>query len=826
MRKSTTTTRLTTTRSRLTTATKRRSQKRSTPTRAGGVKLVLLVALVLGTFTTELLAAGLDTRTAGIFGYGLPFSNLGAGILTLLLMSFAAAKTMAATYYVRTTGNDSNSGTSAGSAWATFDHAADNTSAGDIVYFGAGTYNEKVEPSVDGSSGNPIQFIADTDGSQTGDAGDVILRGYDTKDSKYTEAIKLDKDDYLEFIGIKFTASGKDVVKIKDSVGIKLTNCEVYDSNIGIKLEEKSEVTLINCLIRDNAKSGINHKAKDDYIITVTNCTIVNNAEEGILQEDGDLVLTNTIISGSGKEGIEDAGKSFIHTYNLFYNNASGHIKNGSASTGEIFVDPNFISASNFRLNFSSPAIDAGTSSGAPSDDFDGASRPADGGYDIGCFEKRFGLIGHWKLDETTGTTADDASGEENDGTLYGPTFATRSYSPVPDGSTAVELDGSFDYVSIPNDSSLQVTDEFTIMAWVRAHAFGASDDVDTILRKGTTNPVNYSLAIVDGKASVILDGNDGPSGNYSGDTVLDVDRWYHVAATWDGTEVKVYVNGVQDHSTTHSHSTSLGTDTRSLYIGGHDNGDAFDGVIDDVRFNDVALPADYISSVYGLMAHYKFDESSGTTADDASGNESDGTLVSSPTWQPSGGRVDGAVEFSASNSITIPDPGVGSGSFSVSTWIKSTDRTGYEKDYGAGVVRSTHGDEIGDWLISVDKNGSLCFYYWHESGNAQDAIAYTADDVIADGAWYHVVVIWDGTNQKIYVDNVEQTISGTRDTSTGWGTASEVGQSYDDVKYRFDGLVDELRIFNREIIVDEIDDLYGEGAPTGIRILKWQEKK
>lgn len=73
----------------------------------------------------------------------------------------------AATYYVRTDGNNSNSGlsNSAGGAWLTIDYAADNTSAGDIVRVQSGTYEERVTPSVNG-----VTFVCD---------GTVIIDGID-----------------------------------------------------------------------------------------------------------------------------------------------------------------------------------------------------------------------------------------------------------------------------------------------------------------------------------------------------------------------------------------------------------------------------------------------------------------------------------------------------------------------------------------------------------------------------------------------------------------------------------------------------------------------
>lgn len=85
-----------------------------------------------------------------------------------------------ATYYVRKTGSDSNAGTSAGAAKLTIQAAVNlATTAGDIVYVGAGAYRETVTLAASGSSGNPIQIIGDYSGAQTGDAGVVRITGSD-----------------------------------------------------------------------------------------------------------------------------------------------------------------------------------------------------------------------------------------------------------------------------------------------------------------------------------------------------------------------------------------------------------------------------------------------------------------------------------------------------------------------------------------------------------------------------------------------------------------------------------------------------------------------
>ncbi len=85
------------------------------------------------------------------------------------------------TYYVRKTGSDAAAGTSAGAAWLTIDKAQTVMTAGDTVYVGAGTYREQITCDTNaGTSGSPIRYVADTDGTQTSDAGLVYITALDS----------------------------------------------------------------------------------------------------------------------------------------------------------------------------------------------------------------------------------------------------------------------------------------------------------------------------------------------------------------------------------------------------------------------------------------------------------------------------------------------------------------------------------------------------------------------------------------------------------------------------------------------------------------------
>ena len=157
-----------------------------------------------------------------------------------------------------------------------------------------------------------------------------------------------------------------------------------------------------------------------------------------------------------------------------------------------------------------------------------------------------YGSIGHWKLNQTSGTTATDSSVFARNGTVSG----TANWSSDCGGMGVFDFNGSSNYITITNASHLQPTSALTIAAWVKGDSWASGTEVDAILRKGDNNPNNYQLSISDGRVELLLDGNDGAG--VRSNTILLTGQWYHVAVTWDGSNVKIYIDGVLDNTVAH----------------------------------------------------------------------------------------------------------------------------------------------------------------------------------------------------------------------------------------------------------------------------------
>src|SRR5882672_9200340 len=195
------------------------------------------------------------------------------------------------------------------------------------------------------------------------------------------------------------------------------------------------------------------------------------------------------------------------------------------------------------------------------------------------------GLVAAYSFNESSGTTAADASGTGNTGMVSGAAWTTAGKN-----SGALTFSGN-GRVTIPDSPSLRLSSAMTLEAWVRPSTVSAAwRDViykgdDNYFLEGTT-PTNSRPAI---------GGTYGTTNAVTyGTPALKANTWSHLAATYDGATVRLYVNGTQTSST--ARTGTLAASANPLQIGGDSiYGQYFSGVIDDVRVYNMALTATQI---------------------------------------------------------------------------------------------------------------------------------------------------------------------------------------------------------------------------------------
>ena len=192
---------------------------------------------------------------------------------------------------------------------------------------------------------------------------------------------------------------------------------------------------------------------------------------------------------------------------------------------------------------------------------------------------------GHWALNEGTGTALTDSSGNNISGVTYNsPSWVAGQYG------TALNLNGSNQYALINDNALLDVTDHFTLSAWMYA-------DTDS----------STSQHMVIGKSSDFRFGYSGGVSSFGLYAPTAIGRWvctavtkgawHHVAATYNGSRVRLYVDGNLANEEVVKPG-SVATDYR-VYIGSYSGTTyCFDGTIDDIRIYNVVLSGAAINAV------------------------------------------------------------------------------------------------------------------------------------------------------------------------------------------------------------------------------------
>lgn len=198
------------------------------------------------------------------------------------------------------------------------------------------------------------------------------------------------------------------------------------------------------------------------------------------------------------------------------------------------------------------------------------------------------GLISYWRLNETTGTSAADAQGSNTGTYANGVTLGANGLLQT-DSDKAVSFDGVDDAVTVPDSSSLSPTAQMSIEAWVRPTNVSGHRNIatkDWILRVDTPSEGNqFSFFVnVGGAYEPRVKSGVVPSANTT----------YHVVGTYDGSNLRIYVNG--DLKGTQPRSGAIVDGPGNLSIGGSS---WWNGTIDEVAFYNTALSATQVGNHY-----------------------------------------------------------------------------------------------------------------------------------------------------------------------------------------------------------------------------------
>jgi len=223
----------------------------------------------------------------------------------------------------------------------------------------------------------------------------------------------------------------------------------------------------------------------------------------------------------------------------------------------------------------------------------------------------------HFNMNDDLATTNVVESISGNDGTAN---FNTEDNSVVGKVNKALSFNGTGDYVNLGSTADGNYT-SMTISAWIKRTG-DTPATWSTHLHRGPTTAVGTSVFFIGTEAtthnivSTIGAGASGPS-YLSGDTNVftELDTWYHVLTSWDGTTARVYVDNIEKVSYALSaanftaYTATQGSAITRIGASGNASGYLVEGEIDDVRIYDTALTVDEVSAIYNSGAGTEIDD-------------------------------------------------------------------------------------------------------------------------------------------------------------------------------------------------------------------------
>ena len=376
----------------------------------------------------------------------------------------------------------------------------------------------------------------------------------------------------------------------------------------------------------------------------------------------------------------------------------------------------------------------------------------------------------------------------------------------------AASFNGSSSYIAVPNAAGVSPSSAVTIEAWIYPVSY---NNFPAILTKNYKT--SYALFLnTSGKIRFYPKGGIGVA--FEGNTAVPLNRWSHVAATYDGSSTKLYIDGNLDASSS-SITGAIGSNTDSAYIGCDRESTGptyfFSGYIDELRLwsnaktqadiqRDMYVPLGTISAggIYGgILSAWRFNNN----AVDEGGNTFNNGFERNMTYidfrQKPVNYVDynGALALNGTtdycSSIAFETSYSSPNAITLESWIKR-DTTGTQP-VNENIINRSGGTTRYNYAMFITPSGSLIFQI-----NDGAFTLSSASGIITLGQWYHAAASYNSANGRavLYIngDSVATTIfSGNPlindnpdDIYIGGIGASNFSGN------KFKGMIDEVRIW------------------------------
>jgi hypothetical protein len=420
------------------------------------------------------------------------------------------------------------------------------------------------------------------------------------------------------------------------------------------------------------------------------------------------------------------------------------------------------------------------------------------------------------------------AQGSANDsvGSSHGIIHGNVSFVPGRVGQ-AFDFDGVGDYVDLGNDASINLPGSLSVSLWVNLDTL----DHYKYLFADFNAAGNTSQGAL-GAGNEFVPGapaggpwfywyqtyTDGTRDFLFDTTALELNRWYHLVAVRDDAAktVQLFVDGVEKANLSYA-GKSIVPLQRNKFLGGAGPDfppDDMDGQLDEVAIYNRALSLSEVRTLYvhgsaesdtvaGQVSWWKAEANADDSID---GNH--GTLVGGVTFAD--GRSGQAFEFDGVDDFVRVNnaPNLEPATISVEAWVKMADvnSEGYILAKGASEsLASSYYFYVGDGLtFNIFSEG----FFSQDSGAIIRSFAGSpADGSIYDGQWHHIVGTYDGAMVRLFVDGSEigEGTPATFDIGYDMSVSNDLFVGSYNGTFGFDGLIDEVSIFNRALSAAEV---------------------
>ena len=440
--------------------------------------------------------------------------------------------------------------------------------------------------------------------------------------------------------------------------------------------------------------------------------------------------------------------------------------------------------------------------------------------------------------------------------------------------NTALLLNGTTQYATVGNASQLRSA-TFTVELWFKRTAAGVGTGTGgggitsaiPLIAKGraeaesTAADVNYFLGIDATSGRLVADFEEAPAGTgidganhpITGTGVIAADStWHHAAATYDGVEWNLYLDGALDGNLVVNQPANALTNAitavgSALQTGGTATAAGFfAGVIDEVRIWSFARSASQILAdrdneitvpTTGLLGRWGMNEGTGTSLGNTAVPAVTGAII--PTATPPAWVAGARAQYATLGGLGQ----LRASSFTLELWLRRTG-AGVGTSTGTGGIASaipliTKGRAEGEtqvadvnYLFGIDAtSGRLVADFEEAQGGTSPGLNHpiTGNGVIAaDGVWHHAAVTYDGTTWNLYLDgNPDGSLAVGRPANALNNVVTTVGTALTTTNIAagsFAGVVDEVRIWNvartaGQILADKNNEITG---PTAGLIGRW----